>query len=82
MSHGALTASHRRRPGSNQNAEGVGPNGTPPTSRSNKFGEAQYKSPREILSQTGTASTVRERNAASTLMDFFGIKVEKDKGQN
>lgn len=60
--------------------EGFGPNGTPPTSsKTNKPGEAHYKSPREIISQTGTAGAVRERNAAFNLMDFFGIKAEKEK---
>uniref|UniRef100_A0A7S2KAU5 Uncharacterized protein n=1 Tax=Leptocylindrus danicus TaxID=163516 RepID=A0A7S2KAU5_9STRA len=39
-----------------------------------KVDKREYKSPHEILSQTGSKDVIYEKQAASTLLDFFGIE--------
>ena len=40
---------------------------------SGKVDKREYKSPHEILSQTGSKDVIYEKQAANNLLDFFGI---------
>ena len=60
----------RRRPGANETS---GPSATPSNLKPGKYADLQFKSPREILSQTSSAETIRERNAANILSAFYGL---------